>query len=261
VRIAVIGATGTAGSRTTAKLENRGVDVVEISRSTGVDLITGTGLLDALDGVDVAIDTSNAFPSVPSVSLYEGLTSATRNVVHACAAQRVGHLVFLSIIGVDNPVFDDFPYYVAKRAQDEIVAGAAVPSTTVKSTQWHEFATNPAAVTVANGDVLVEDWLIQPVAVDTVAEVLIEAAHGEPGVATRTITGPEVIRLPELTRRLLRRFGDSRDVRTVRAAKSPLADGALLAPDDAEVIGPDVEGWLRTSDAETVWRTTVGVPH
>ncbi len=40
----------------------------------------------------------------------------------ACSSQRVGHLVFLSIWGVENPVFDGFPYYLAKRAQEGLVA-------------------------------------------------------------------------------------------------------------------------------------------
>ncbi len=50
--IAVIGATGTAGSRTAVRLKDRGVDLVEISRSRGVDLIGGQGVFEALEGVD-----------------------------------------------------------------------------------------------------------------------------------------------------------------------------------------------------------------
>lgn len=53
---------------------------------------------------------SNAFPAVDSLDLHDALASATRNVVTACSSQRVGHLVFLSIWGVENPVFDGFPY-------------------------------------------------------------------------------------------------------------------------------------------------------
>lgn len=248
MKIAVIGATGTAGSRTVAKLRDRGITPVEVSRSTGVDLITGEGLSEALDGVDVAIDASNAFPPDETVGLHEALTSATRNVVQECAAQRVGHVVFLSISGVDNPVFDDFPYYVAKRAQDEIVVDSAVPSTVVKSTQWHEFATNPSAVTFDDDEVRVEDWLIQPIAADTVAEVLVEAALGRAGTATRTITGPEVIRLPELTTKLLVRRSDARPVRATAPALPALSEGVLRAPDHAAILGPNIDTWLHTVD-------------
>jgi len=43
MKVAVIGATGAAASHTAAKLRHRGVDVVEISRSRGVDLIVDDG--------------------------------------------------------------------------------------------------------------------------------------------------------------------------------------------------------------------------
>lgn len=246
MKIAVIGATGTAGSRTVSKLKEKGITTVEVSRSTGVDLITGAGLQEALEGVDAAIDTSNAFPSNGTPGLYEALTSATRNVAAACVSQQVKHLVFLSVIGIEDPVFDEFPYYVAKRAQEAIVSGSPVRSTLVKTSQWHEFATNPAAVTLQEDEVLVQDWLVQPVAADTVAEVLVETALGEQGTPTRLITGPEVIRLPELTARLLARLGDTRPVRVAPPRLAALAEGVLLAPEPAEVLPPDVETWLGT---------------
>ena len=54
----MIGATGTAGSRVVARLKGRGIAVVEICRARGVDLISGQGLLPALEGVAVVIDVS-----------------------------------------------------------------------------------------------------------------------------------------------------------------------------------------------------------
>jgi uncharacterized protein YbjT (DUF2867 family) len=142
-------------------------------------------------------------------------------------------------------VFDDFPYYVGKRIQAEIVRDSGTPSTAVRSTQWHEFAINPAAVTFEKDNVSVQDWLIQPIAVDTVADVLVQAATNSTS-APRTITGPEVIRLPQLTTELLARSGDTRPVRVTEPPLAALAEGALLAPADAAVIGPDVASWLDT---------------
>ena len=246
MKIAVIGATGTAGSRTVLKLKSRDVAVVEVSRSSGVNLISGSGLHEALEGVDVVIDTSNPFPADETIGLREALTAATRNVVDACSSQQIEHLVFMSISGIENPVFDAFDYYVAKRAQEKIVGNSPVPSTIVKSTQWHEFATNPAAVTFQDDQVLVEDWLIQPVAADTVADVLIDAALGDASTTTRTITGPEAVRLPELTTKLLSQQGDPRPVRSIPPAVADLAEGVLLAPSQAIVVGPDVDTWLQT---------------
>lgn len=94
MKVAVIGATGTAGSRVVRRLKKEGVSVVEVSRSKGIDLISGDGLVEALVGVDVAVDASNAFPSDESMELGEALTTATRHVVDACARQGVSRLVF-----------------------------------------------------------------------------------------------------------------------------------------------------------------------
>jgi uncharacterized protein YbjT (DUF2867 family) len=113
-----------------------------------------------------------------------------------------------TIARIEDPSFDGFPYYEAKRTAKEIVLDGRVPVTLVKSTQWYEFATHPAAVNSLDGEVVVEDWLIQPIAADTVADVLVEAALGQTPLP-RTIAGPEAIRLPELTTKVLARHGDS----------------------------------------------------
>jgi uncharacterized protein YbjT (DUF2867 family) len=243
--IAVVGATGTAGSRVTARLKGRSVAVVEIARAHGVDLISGTGLAEALEGVDVVIDVSNPMPADDHSDITDTLTTAARNLVDACASQGIQRLVVLTIAGMEDPTLDGSPYYVAKRAAKEIVLRGPVPATIVKSTQWHEFATNPAVVSCNDGEVVAEDWLIQPIAVDTVADVLVEAALGQTRTP-RTITGPQDIRLPELTSKLLALQGDGRRVRIVQPALTALAGGALLAPNHAMVLGPDIATWLDT---------------
>lgn len=243
--IAVIGATGTAGSRVVARLKARDVGIVEISRAHGVDVVSGRGLFEALAGVDVVIDVSNPMPADERSNITQTVATATRNVVGACAARDVQRLIVLTVAGVEDPVFDGFEYYEAKRAAKAIVLDGPVPATIVKSTQWYEFATNPAAVSSRDGEVTVQDWLIQPIAADTVADVLVEAALGQTH-PPRTITGPEAVRLPELTSKLLARQGDNRRVRAVQPALGALASGALLASDGAVVVGPDVDTWLHT---------------
>jgi hypothetical protein len=137
------------------------------------------------------------------------------------------------------------PYYVAKRAAEDVVRNGPVPATIVKSTHFLEFATNPAAVTLNDHEVLVQDWLIQPIAADTVADVLVQAALAQTR-SPRTITGPHAIRLPALTSKLLAVQGDRRRVRAVQPALTALAVGALLAPDHAIALGPDIDTWLDT---------------
>lgn len=243
--IAVIGATGTAGSRVVARLKARDVVVVEISRAHGVDVISGRGLFEALAGVDVVIDVSNPMPADGRSGLTQTVATAARNIVGACAARGVQRLVVLTIVGVEDPLFDGFAHYEAKRAAKEVLLDGPVPVTFVRSTQCYEFASDPVAVTSRDGEVVVQDWLIQPIAADTVADVLVEAALGQTH-PPRTITGPEAIRLPELTSKLLARRGDHRRVRAVQPALGVLGTGALLASDGAIVVGPDVDTWLHS---------------
>ena len=55
-KIAVTGATGRVGRHVVDVLEDQGHDVVPISRSNGVDVITGEGLAEALAGVESVVD-------------------------------------------------------------------------------------------------------------------------------------------------------------------------------------------------------------
>lgn len=240
----MIGATGTAGSRVVARLRSRDVTVVEISREHGTDLFSAPDLCDALEGVDVAIDASDPVPPEPS-DVGRTLATASRNIVGACATREVRRLVVPTIAGIEDPEFDGIPYYEAKREAKNILLDGPVPTTVVKSTLWYECATHCDAVSCDAQQVIVEDWLIQPIAADTVADVLVEAALGQ-SHTPRTITGPHAIRLPELTSKLLAQQGDSRRVRPVRPAVAALANGALLASPRAVVIGPDVDTWLQT---------------
>lgn len=243
--IAVIGATGTAGTRVVARLKSRDVAVVEISRAHGIDLFNGADLSQALQGVDVAIDVSNPVPPDGRSDIGQSLAAATHNIVGACARQEVQRLVVSTIAGIEDPVFDGFAYYEAKRQAKDIMLDGPVPTTIVKSTQWYEFATNHDAVSCDAHEVIVEDWLIQPIAADTVADVLVEAALGQIHTP-RTIAGPDAIRLPELTSKLLVQQGDNRQVRAVEPAVAALGAGALLASGHAVIVGPDVDTWLQT---------------
>jgi uncharacterized protein YbjT (DUF2867 family) len=244
MKLAVLGATGTAGSRTVDRLEGRGEDVVAVSRSSGVDLISGTGLNDVLAGVDVVIDASNTFPIDERLGVQEAIATATRHVLEACTQQGVRRLVLLSIAGIEDPTFDEFDYYLAKRHQERLVSEGRVPASIVKSTQWYEFATNPAAVTFHDHEVVVRNWLIQPIAADTVADVLVQAAADSGSPTDHTIAGPQPVRLPELTRRLLEIRGDPRAVRAVPPPLPALDEGVLLAPENATLLGPDLDTWL-----------------
>ncbi len=246
MKVAVLGATGTAGSRVVARLREKGAEVVEVSRATGVDLVSGEGLSRAMSGADTVVDASNAFPPDDSMSWGQALATATRNVVAACREQNVSRLVFLSIAGIEDPVFDRFEYYLAKREQEEIAGGGGVDVTFVKTTQWYEFAANPAAVSFHDDRVEVQDWLVQPVSADAVADVLVREVLEPSGRGLVLIAGPDQIHLPELARRRLEVLGDRRPVQATEPYLPELSQGVLRAPAEAEIVGPNTEEWLAT---------------
>lgn len=87
-----------------------------------------------------------------------------------------------------------------------------------------------------------QDWLIQPIAMTEVATVIADVVDGQPG--NRAVAGPEQIRLPELTRRLLAAPGDEREVTVVDAVLPYYSDGSLLVPEDAELVRPTPKKWI-----------------
>lgn len=244
ITIAVIGATGTAGSQVVRKLTEAGIPPVQISRSRGVDLVSGHGLVEALAGAHVVMDASDAVPTDSSMSVHETLRLTSRNVVEACRIQGVSRLAHLSLSAAHRPALDVVPYFAAKRAQEHIVTNSDVPSTVLRSTQWFEFALHPSAVHSGPEFVVAENWLIQPVAVESVAEVFIEHALLPEPPAVTTVGGPEVMRLPDLTAQLLERLGDSRPVYAKSPRVEALAEGDLIAPPHAHCLAPELSTWL-----------------
>ncbi|MGY5764264.1 SDR family oxidoreductase [Brachybacterium sp. DNPG3] len=261
-KFAILGATGTAGQHVVAAVEAAGHEAVPLSRATGVDLHTGEGLVEGLTGADVVIDASNAYPTDPAADVVETFRSATELVIVAAEEAGVAHLVHLSICGIGAPAFDAFPYYLAKRAQEQALKDSSLPHTIVRSAQWMEFAMNPAAVTEHEDRIEVQDWLIQPVAVQSVAEVLVECAVravADPAAASdplaardRQVAGPEPIRLPDLTALHLEAVGDARPIERTHPPVPELESGVLLAPTGAELLGPTPGAWAAAQSRWTV---------
>lgn len=67
------------------------------SPEKGVNTLTGEGLADALPGVSVVVDVSNA-PSFEDTAVMEFFETSTRNLLSADAAAGVGHHVALSVV-------------------------------------------------------------------------------------------------------------------------------------------------------------------
>ena len=101
MKIAVAGGTGHVGhARRRRRHGARGHDVVVLTRGTGVDLVTGAGLAEALEGVDAVIDVA----SVTTLDAAESDRLLRGDHPHAAGRRGrggVGHHVALSIVGID----------------------------------------------------------------------------------------------------------------------------------------------------------------
>ncbi|MEV4537470.1 NAD(P)H-binding protein [Asanoa sp. NPDC049518] len=243
MRIAVAGATGNIGARTVAALERGGHEVVRISRSLGVDLLTGDGLDEALTGVDAVIDaTSMAAAGRDDTVAYLG--TATRNLLTAGKRAGVRHHVLLSIAGADR--IHDNAHYAGKCEQERLVAAGPLPWTIVPATQFHDFAATVASWTEHDGVATIAPLLVQPIAPDDVADILAEIAVGEPRGRYADVAGPETQDLVDMARRTYEARGHTvRLVPTWSAVFGPSMAGTVLLPGEPTRIAPTTfDEWL-----------------
>ena len=204
--ITVIGASGLIGSKVVAKLKEKGHDVVAAARSTGVDVLTGDGLADALAGADALVDVTNS-PSFEAGPVMEFFTTSATNIVDAAKQDGVGQYVALSIVGVDG--LPDSGYMRAKVAQEKIIRDSGLPYSIVRATQFAEFADSITESLTEGDQVRVPDALIQPISADEVAGAVADAAAGKPINGFRNVGGPRKISFEQLARDALAAKGDT----------------------------------------------------
>ena len=243
MRIAVAGATGNIGARTVAVLEQQGHDVVRISRSLGVDLLTGAGLDDALAGVDAVVDATNA-PAGDRDGTVTYLGTTTANLLAAEARAGVRHHVLLSIVGIHD--VDGNAHYAGKREQERLITDGPVPWTIVPVTQFHDFAEMVASWTEQDGTATIAPLLVQPIAPDDVAAVLAELAAGSPRGRYVDVAGPETQDLVDMARRAHQARG--RVVKLVPTWSgvfgTSMAGDVLLPGENARLAPTTFDEWL-----------------
>lgn len=242
--IATAGASGFLGKLIVEESKKRGHELVEISRSKGVDLSTGEGLADALKKADAVIDASQV-ATPDAADPVQTIVDAAQTLTRVANDQGVERVVMLSINGVEKENLQEFPFYKARFKQEGVITKNAKLPVVVRSAQWFEFVLNPAGTEEADHEVRVQNWDIQPVATRSVARFLVEAAEGEHGEGVVTVAGAERITLPQLTEKVLAARDDSRKVVTVDPALEGLGDGSLHAPADAVILEPNIEQWVR----------------
>ncbi|MEU4161354.1 NAD(P)H-binding protein [Actinoplanes sp. NPDC026670] len=242
MKIAVIGGTGLIGSQVVRMLTGGGHDVLPLSPSTGVDLLTGAGLPEALAGNDVVVNLTNS-PTFDDASPAFFRTTM-ENMLSAASAAGVGHAVILSIVGVDQ--VPDLDYYRAKVLQEDLLRTGPVPYSIVRATQFFEFVDAILSWTSDENTVRLPATPVQPMAAADVAHAVADAAVGAPLNGIRNVAGPQVFGLDELGRVALSARGDRRPVVTDPSAGmfAAVPGDVLIGRADAVLAGTTFLDWL-----------------
>jgi uncharacterized protein YbjT (DUF2867 family) len=269
MKIAVAGATGRVGSRVVELLEASGPDVVPMSRSTGVDVVTGDGLAAALAGaecvIDVASGTARGRQRRAPKAASEFFTASARNLHEIGQKAGVQRMVGVSVIGIDHFTTGQG---AAKYAHEKAMLAGPIPVRVLRAAQFHEFV--PQLIEWGTqGDVAyVRKMRIQPVASRAVAQALVDLATDPAWAAAPTrseppipeIAGPREENLVDMATLFVARRGTSLRIQGVTDPSDPddkiFEDGSLLANPHATLAGPTFETWLASDDANT---TTVPV--
>jgi uncharacterized protein YbjT (DUF2867 family) len=231
MQITVIGASGLIGTKVVDLLTAEGLDVVAASRASGVDVLTGDGLAEALSGADALVDVVNS-PSFEDDPVMEFFTRSATNLVDAAKRAGVGHYVCLSIVGIDD--LPDSGYMRAKVVQEKVITESGIPYTIVRATQFAEFTEGITASMTVGDQVRVPDALIQPVAADKVAAEVARAAVTAPLGGIVNIGGPEKISFEQMARAVLAERGEEKTVVIDPRAHyfgTRLAERSLVTPD------------------------------
>jgi uncharacterized protein YbjT (DUF2867 family) len=231
MKITVIGASGLIGTKVVDLLIAEGHDVVAASRASGVDVLTGDGLAEALRDADALVDVVNS-PSFEDDPVMEFFTKSATNLVDAAKHAGVGQYVALSIVGVDG--LPGSGYMRAKVVQEQIITESGLPYTILRATQFAEFADAITDSMTVGDEVRVPDALIQPVAADQVAAEVARAAAAEPLNTIVNIGGPDKISFERMARDVLARRGDDKTVVVDPEAGyfgTLLAERSLVTPD------------------------------
>ncbi|MGW6336245.1 SDR family oxidoreductase [Nocardia rhamnosiphila] len=242
MKLTVIGGTGRIGSQVVRKLRAAGHDAVPAAPSTGVDLVSGEGLDQAVAGADVVVGLANS-PTFDDAAL-DFFRTAMDNLLDAGDRAGVKHQVVLSIVGVDRvPQLD---YYRAKTLQEELLRKGPTPYSIVRATQFFEFMDAVMSWSADDTVVRLPATRLQPMAAADVVDAVVGVALGTPLQGVRNVAGPDVFPLDEIGRMTLLARHDDRIVVTDDTAGmfAAITGDELLAGPDAHLAPTHYRDWL-----------------
>ncbi|MEU9126433.1 NAD(P)H-binding protein [Streptomyces sp. NPDC048506] len=242
MKFAVMGGTGLIGSQVVEKLNAAGHEAVPHSPSTGVDVITGQGVEEAVAGADGVVNLTNS-PTFDDASPAFFQTSMD-NLLAASQKAGVGHFVILSIVGADQ--VQDLDYYRAKVLQEDILKAGPIPYSIVRATQFMEFIDAVMSWSTEGDTVRLPTTPLQPIAAQDVSDTVAEVAAGTPLNGALNVGGPDVHPLDELGRITLNARPDGRTVVTDDTAGmfAAVNGDVLTTHGDARIAPTHYTDWL-----------------
>jgi len=209
MKIIVIGGTGLIGSNLVNKLRHLGHTVIAGSPASGINTITGEGLLEALEDADVVVDVSNS-PSFEDNAVMEFFQTSTGNLLKAEAYANVKHHVALSIVGAER--LPASGYLRAKIRQEDLIKSSGIPYSILRSTQFFEFAPGIAKSATIGQEVHISTGAIQPIASEETVDALLDVVVSAPLNNTVEVAGPVRMPMSEFIRYYLDSTEDPRQL-------------------------------------------------
>lgn len=247
MKIVIIGGTGLIGSQIVNQLQQSGHEVIAASPSNGVNILTGEGLKEILQGAQVVVDVSNS-PSFEDTAVMNFFKTANENLLPAEKAAGVQHHIALSVVGTQK--LQASGYFRAKQVQEDMIKASGIPYTIVHATQFFEFAGGIVQMSTADGKVILPAANIQPIASKDVAAFMVKTVLEQPANQILEIGGPQKYEMTVWIKQYLQ--ATHKNLEVIANAKAPYS-GALLT---ANTLVPEAA----VSLGETHYATWIAIP-
>ena len=148
----------------------------------------------ALAGAEIVVHAA----SDPRGDPWQVDVAGTRRLVEAVDRDRLQHLVYVSIVGVDRIPFG---YYRAKFATEQVLLASGLPVTLLRITQFHDFV-DALLEGARKGPVLPVPmgWRAQPVDVGEAAAHITEVCGRPASRGVVEFGGPEELSVADIAR-------------------------------------------------------------
>ena len=206
------------------------------------DLATGEGVADALAGCQTVIHAATLSPAarrgyvVPKdlwSSPSEVDRDGTARLLEQAAAVNVGHIIYVSIVGIDKP---RVPYLRRKLEAEYLIRQGPIPWSIARATQFHWLLDRMLGKMARIPMVPLPDLQVEPVDTTDFADYLIEAVGNGPIGRLADFGGPEVLRFAEAFDQW--RQIRQRPVRTMRVPLPSAVSNAAAAMSISEPGSP-----------------------